>query len=410
MSAYAAINELGNESLANAQLTAFVSDAETRDAVRKAVSDRWPNAVVQDGGLPAALGALSLDASPQILVVDLSGSEDPNAGVRSLLALCDRTTRIVAIGTVNDIGYYRQLISAGVSEYIVKPVDPGVLTAALDGAERPRPVLQAVEEEKSRSVISVVGVRGGVGASTVAVNLAWIAAHEQKRNSVIVDLDLQFGTVGLQLDLEPSHGLREALENPDRIDGLFIASAMASESENLFVLSAEEPFDEPVRFTPEACDTLIGALPEELETVVLDIPARSAVETPGLLKMADKIVLVADYSLVGMRDVARIARLCQETVPNAALFVVINKFGAAKRGEIPKAEFSRGAELAVTHTIPFEPKLAIQAQNVGKPFPIVAPRSPAVKILRNLANDLMRRPGARNRTSPVARLLAFRKK
>ncbi|MEX2454958.1 MAG: hypothetical protein WD470_09655 [Rhodospirillaceae bacterium] len=410
MSAFPAIGELGSESLANEQLMAFVSDAGTRDSVRAAVCDRWPNAVLHDGGLAAALGALSQEASPQLLVVDISGSEDPNAGMRSLLALCDRATRVVAIGTVNDIGYYRQLLALGVSEYIVKPLEASLLAAALDGAGRPRPVLHAVETEAARSVVSVVGARGGVGASTIAVNLAWIAAHELRRNSVLIDLDLQFGTVGLQLDLEPSHGLREALENPDRIDSLFVASAMTAESENLFVLSAEEPFDEAVRFPAGACATLLDALPEGLETVIFDIPARSAVETPALLRLSDRIVLVSDLSLVGMRDVARLARLCREAAPDAALSVVVNKAGLAKKGEIPKTEFVRGAELAVAHSIPFDGRVAAQASGVGRPFPAIAPRAPAVKALRRLAADILRRPGAEPRNSALTRLLPFRRK
>lgn len=406
MNAFTAIAETGNESLANDPLTAFITDAETRETVRAAVRDRWPNAVLHDGGLASALGALSQETSPQLLVVDLSGTEEPNAGVRSLLALCDATTRIVAIGTVNDIAYYRGLRALGVSDYLVKPVDASALTAALDGAERPRPAHQAGDAGTAQNVVSVVGVRGGVGATTVAVNLAWIAAHEHKRNCVLVDLDLQFGTVGLQLDLEPSHGLREALVNPERIDGLFIASAMTSESENLYVLSAEEPFDETVRFLPDACATLLGALPDELDTVVLDIPARAVVESPGLLRNCDRIVLVSDLSLVGIRDVTRIARLCQETAPDAALFVVINRAGMAKKGEIPKAEFVRSAEVAVNHAIPFDARLAVQAANVGKPFPAVSPRAPAVKALRGLADDVFRRAAAAPKASPIARFFS----
>ena len=406
----AAVSELGNESLANEQLAAFLSDGETRAVVQDAVRDRWPNATLHDGGLAAALGALSQEMSPPVLIVDISGSEDPNAGVRSLVALCDPSTRIVAIGTMNDVGYYRRLIALGVSDYIVKPADRDALLAALDSAWSPRPALRAVEEDKPLNVISVVGVRGGVGATTVAVNLAWMVGHEQRRNCVIVDLDLQFGTVGLQLDLEPSHGLREALENPDRIDGLFIASAMANESENLYVLSTEEPFDEPVHYLPESCATLLEALPEEMEEVVLDVPSRSVVETPALLRGSDKIVLVSDLSLAGMRDVARMSRLCREAAPDAALHVVLNRAGLAKKGEIPKAEFAKGVDLPLNHVIPFDAKLAAMSANTGKPFPVIAPRALAVKAVRELAADVIRRTGARETESALRKILSFARK
>lgn len=405
MSALAVLNDAGNTSLANEQLAAFLSDPETRSVVQNVVSERWPNAVLQDGGLSAALGALSQNPSPPVLIVDISGSEDPNAGARSLMALCDTETRVIAIGTVNDIDYYRRLAELGVSDYLVKPIDQDKLVKALETGSRPRPVLRAVEDaEAERNVVSVVGVRGGVGATTLAVNLAWIVGHEMQHNCAIVDLDLQFGTVGLQLDLEPSHGLREALENPDRIDALFIASAMANEGENLFVLSAEEPFDESVGYTADACGKLIEALPEDLNDVFLDVPSRSVVDNPSLLKQSRKIVLVSDLSLVGMRDVARLSRLCSEAAPDAALHIVLNRVGMAAKGEIPKAEFVKGAELPVNHQIPFDAKLAAMASIAGKPFPAIAARSASVKSMRKLAMDLVQRPdapGAKNATSSL---------
>lgn len=411
MSALAVLNEAGDGSLANEQLAAFLSDAETRTVVQSVVEERWPNAVLQDGGLSAALGALSQNPSPPVLIVDISGSEDPNAGARSLLALCDTATRVIAIGTVNDIDYYRRLAELGVSDYLVKPVDHDTLIKALDSGARPRPVLRAVEDEDAeRNVVSVVGVRGGVGATTLAVNLAWIVGHEMQHNCAIVDLDLQFGTVGLQLDLEPSHGLREALENPDRIDALFIASAMANEGENLFVLSAEEPFDESVAFAADACGKLIEALPEDLKDVFLDVPSRSVVENPSLLQHSQKIVLVSDLSLVGMRDVARLSRLCSEAAPDAALHIVLNRVGMAAKGEIPKAEFVKGAELPVNHQIPFDGKLAATASIAGKTFPAVAARSAPVKSLRKLAADLVQRPDAPGARSAKNSLLSMLRK
>jgi pilus assembly protein CpaE len=409
MSALPAFNEAGNGSLVNEQLAAFLSDPETRSVVQSVVTERWPNAVLQDGGLSTALGALSQNPSPPILIVDVSGSEDPNAGARSLLALCDPATRVIAIGTVNDIDYYRRLTELGVSDYLVKPVDPETLVKSLEAGARSRPVLRAVEDEElERNVVSVVGVRGGVGATTLAVNLAWIVGHEMQRNCAIVDLDLQFGTVGLQLDLEPSHGLREALENPDRIDALFIASAMANEGENLFVLSAEEPFDERVDYTSDACTKLINALPDDLKDVFLDVPSRSVVENPSIIQQSQKIVLVSDLSLVGMRDVARLSRLCADAAPDAALHIVLNRVGMAAKGEIPKAEFVKGAELPVSHIIPFDPKLAAMAGIAGKSFPEIASRSAPVKSMRKLAADLVERknrPPSKTKASALFSLL-----
>ena len=121
MNAAVAYQEAGSESLTGEQLLAFLSDGETRLLVQSAIGARWPNAIVHEGGLAAALGTLSQDPSPPVLIVDISGSEDPNAGIRSLLALCEPATRVIALGTVNDISYYRRLLALGVSDYVVKP-------------------------------------------------------------------------------------------------------------------------------------------------------------------------------------------------------------------------------------------------------------------------------------------------
>ena len=404
MNAAVAYEETGRESLANEQLYAFLDDEETRSSVLSATRARWPNATLHDGGLPAALGVLSQEPSPSILIVDVSEADASGSALKSLIALCDAATRIVALGTVNDIGHYRSLIALGVSDYVLKPVDESLLKAAIDGPRRHQPVLREVEREAPRQVVSVIGARGGVGASTIAANLAWIAAHEFGSETAIVDLDLQFGTIGLQLDLEPSHGLREVLENPDRIDSLFVASAMSNESENLFVLNAEETLDETVRVSADAAGRLLDALPDSLQGIYLDVPVRCAVAEPRLLERSTRIVLVSDLSLAGMRDVARLARLCRDAAPDASLHTVLNRVGIARKGEIPKSEFIRGIDLPIAHSIPFDATLAAQSASTGKPFPVVAGGSAAVKVLRALARDLSG-PGNDRRPAGVLRQL-----
>lgn len=386
MSGSAAMANPFDASLSNEQLIAFVEDSETREIVTTAVASKWPSALIYDGGLTAALGSLSQEPAPPLVVVDISGAEDPMAGLRSLMTLCEPTTRIILIGAMNDISLYRNLVQAGARDYLVKPIMPDALMLALEGAERP--AAESSEEKHRVKVIATVGARGGVGASTVAVNLGWLMAHELNKTVALVDLDLQFGTVALSLDLEPSTGLREAFENPDRIDGLFIASAMVHESEKLFVLSAEEPLEDMVTINPGAFDLLIASLPDDFDYVIVDLPQKLAVGQKRLLASADHVVLVADLSLAGMRDTVRFAQLIRDASPEATLTVIANKVGSAKKGELPKKEFQRNTEMPVKHFIPHEPSIAVAAANAGKAFPVIAKNSPVVKDLRNLARSL----------------------
>jgi pilus assembly protein CpaE len=386
------------------QLTVFVADDDTRATVQAAAQEHWPTATIHDGGLPAALGMLSQDASSPLLVIDVSGSDDPVGALNSLQTLCEDSTRIVLLGDRNDVTLYRDLTNSGAADYLVKPITGDQLVTALRGAQR-APRESSEPDAKALRVIAVVGARGGAGASTVAVNTAWIMANELNHTVALIDLDLQFGTVTLSLDLEPSHGLREAFEKPDRIDGLFIASAMAHESERLFVLGSEEGLDRGVDVKPEAFDVLLDALPDDFDCAVVDLPARLAVARPEWLARADMVAVVSDLSLAGMRDTMRIAHLAREIAPDTALTIIANKVAGAKSGELPKAEFQRGTELPVKHFLPADLKLASAAANAGKPFPLVGKRSALVKELRRAAEVLSGgRPAASETTGGLGKL------
>ena len=196
----------------------------------------------------------------------------------SLTAAFTEDTRLIGIGTINDINLYREMVGAGITDYLVKPVTEKALAAALARAEEPvhAPVTQEemVAPDHARR-IAVIGSRGGAGASSLVVNLGWIFSEERKKKTAIVDLDLEFGTVALLLDLEPTTGLREALESPGRIDSLFIESATARLTENLSVMATEETLSSEVHFKPEAIDLLFDTLGRTHEYIIVDLP-RSA--------------------------------------------------------------------------------------------------------------------------------------
>jgi pilus assembly protein CpaE len=213
-------------------------------------------------------------------------------------------------------------------------------------------------------------------------------SHEMNKTVALIDLDVQFGTIALSLDLEPSHGLREAFENPDRIDGLFIASAMVHESEHLFVLSAEEPLEDEVHINPNAFELVLASLPNDFDYILVDLPQKLAIAQRRLLSIADHVILVSDLSLAGMRDTVRLAQLVREAAPQATLNVVVNRVGSVKKGELPKQEFQRSTELPVKQFLPHDPTVAVAAANAGKPFPLIAKNSQIVKEFRKLTESV----------------------
>ena len=160
-----------------------------------------------------------------------------------LAEVCEPGVTVIAIGDRNDVGLFRDLINSGVSDYLVKPVPPALLQKSLVGVVES--AAQGRQNPRMGRLIAVTGSRGGVGSTMLATNLAWSIANRHRRRVALVDLDLQFGTVALSLDLEPCHGLAEALEQPGRIDGLFIDRLMVQHSDTLFVLSGEETWPTP---------------------------------------------------------------------------------------------------------------------------------------------------------------------
>lgn len=233
-------------------------------------------------------------------------------------------------------------------------------------------------------MLAVIGARGGVGGTTVAVNLAWLLAHEAGRKVALVDLDLRLGTVALSLDIEPTHGLREVLESPDRIDSLFVSSAMARASDTLFVLSAEEPLGDAIRIDAAAFDALTADLRANFDWVVVDVPRAAAIPEERAIAHADKVVLVSDLSLAGMRDAVRLAGWIKSVAPRAELSIVVNKAGLHAKAEVPRADFERGIETKVAQVLPFDPKTAGAATNAGRPIALTAKGSALGKGLRQI--------------------------
>ena len=390
--------------------TAFVNESDTDAAaavVRAANDVGIADPVVVKANFAEAVRQLTDVPTPKLLMVDLTGVADPLTEIASLADVCDEGTRVVTVGETNDVNLYHSLVALGIQDYLVKPVSSEGLATAFARAEQAS-AAPAVPDTKLGRLTAVLGARGGVGASTVAVNCAWTMAHEQGLRTALVDLDLFFGTCGLALDLEAGRGFREALENPSRIDGLFIERAMVRESDNLFVLTAEEPLDSPLALNPASIEMLLDHLRSDFRCVVMDLPRYGARTQLASLQPPATAVLVSDPSLGGMRDTMRLAGLIKKSAASATINVVLNRVGAGKTGELSKADFERGADLKVDHVIPYDPKPFAESASSGKPVPKVGSGSKAVKSIRELSRALSGPRAEAAKMSVLQRLLRRR--
>src|SRR4030095_9142795 len=283
----------------------FIWDEAALDVLRPvAVEMGWQPEKCNKGGLRNAVQSLSISASPNILLVDLSESGDPLNDINALAEVCEPGTVVIAVGQVNDVRLYRDLLASGIHDYLLKPLSAGQVRDALGNAQA---IFMAPKNHEAQAVkrhisTAVVGTRGGVGASTLATSLAWLFSADHKMPTARLDLDVHFGTGALSFDLEPGRGLTDAIDNPSRIDGLFIERAMIRANDNLAILSAEAPINSPLMTDGAAFLQLEEEFRHAFEMTVIDLPRNMLINFPHLLNEVNVAVIATEFTLASARD------------------------------------------------------------------------------------------------------------
>ena len=370
---------------------AYICDENALDVLRPVVIELgWAPEKCNKGGLRNAIQSLSVSASPNILMVDLSESGDPLNDINALAEVCEPGTVVIAIGQVNDVRLYRDLLASGIHDYLLKPLSANMLRDSLNQAQAVFMAPRAGEEEGVKRHIStaVIGTRGGVGASTLVTSLAWLFAGEKRMPTALLDLDVHFGTGALALDLEPGRGLTDAIDNPSRIDGLFIERAMIRANDNLAILSAEAPINQPLMTDGSAFMQLQEEFKHSFEMTVLDMPRNMMINFPHLLNDVNVVVLATEMSLASARDTIRILSWLKTNAPHAQVLIVANKVqpGAA---EISKADFEASIERKIDVTIPYDQKAAANAAKLGKTFVDANGSSKATSAIKQLSTRVI---------------------
>ncbi|APE27071.1 pilus assembly protein CpaE [Aurantiacibacter gangjinensis] len=368
--------------------SAFICDEAALDVLRPVVIEMgWQPEKCNKGGLRNAIQSLSISASPAILMVDLSESGDPLNDINALAEVCEPGTVVIAVGQVNDVRLYRDLLASGIHDYLLKPLSASQLRDSLTQAQSvfAAPRGDGAEGEHEHVSTAVVGTRGGVGASTLATSLAWLFAAEHNRSTALLDLDVHFGTGALSLDLEPGRGLTDAIENPSRIDGLFIERAMIRANDNLAIMSAEAPINSPLMTDGTAFLQLQEEFAQAFDTTVVDLPRNMLINFPHLLTDVNVVTLVTELTLASARDTIRLLSWLKQNAPAAHPLIVCNKMqsGAA---EISKADFEASIERKINYQITFDQKAAANAAKLGQTFIEANKSSKTVNPIREIAS------------------------
>jgi pilus assembly protein CpaE len=393
-------------------IQAFCETALIADAIGSAASDRRmqkAHVKVQMGGAPAAVEAYRHSPTPNVIVLEFQGDRSGILGsLDQLSTVCDAGTKVLVIGHVNDVVLYRELMRRGVSEYLIAPIDAlGFIQAASELFSTPG-------AEPLGRTVAVAGAKGGVGSSTVAHNLAWAVAKSLSTQTVIVDLDIAFGTAGLDFNQDPPQGVSEAVFAPDRLDANLVDRLLSKCSDNLSLLAAPAMLDRTTDLTETAVDGLIDILRTSVPTIVLDLPHTWTAWTKRLLVSSDEIVIVATPDLASLRNSKSLYDLLRAARPNDAKpRIILNGVGLPKRPEIGAADFAKALGTDLAAIIPFDAALFGTAANNGQMIAEVQPSGKFAETFAGLAAAVTGRMEPRRQRSslfdPLISKLARRK-
>ncbi|MEO0883710.1 MAG: AAA family ATPase [Pseudomonadota bacterium] len=334
-----------------------------------------------EGGLASAIEYLQSNVTPNLLVLE---SHLPAAQmieqIDALAEHCDPGVQVMVIGATNDIALYRQLVSRGVSEYLVPPVKPLQVIRAIGTlfADPETPFLG-----KS---ISVVGAKGGVGASTIAHNLAWSIAENARLNTTLIDLDISFGTTALDFNQEGTQSVVDALLAPERADEAVISRLLTKATDRLSLFTAPATISDDLDISQDAYDIVIQSVRRTVPYVVMDLPHIWSTWLSSTLVASDEVMLVCQPDLASLRNGKNIIdRLKAERPNDNPPRLILNMAGVPKRPEIPVKDFAQAIDLEPEVVLPFDPQLFGTAANNGQMISETEPDAKSTMAINHLA-------------------------
>ncbi len=345
-------------------LLAFVADIQTENVLREGLSQALPGGVdIRRGNVRTALATLAHTATPRALVIDITGEQQPLGLLGDLSHVLEPDVQVMIVGDREDVAFYRQVTrTLGATEYLYKPLVPDMVARHF--------AVQITRQAPSNAalggrMVTVTGVRGGVGATTVAANLAWLLADEGRRHTALLDADLQLGTAALLLGAQGSPGLRSALEQPGRVDELFIERAATPVGERLHILAGEETLADQPGCAAGAVERLAGLLRRRFNIVVADVPFRPNPLSRDLLDVTQQRVLVTLPTLAGVRDTLRMLALPAGNAQARRAVVVLNRAGMP--GGLGRKQMETALGMAIDVAIPDLPRPLGSAERLGHP-------------------------------------------
>jgi pilus assembly protein CpaE len=380
----------------------FCDHDSTLQAMQQVAADRRmarAHITVQSGGIIGAFQAYSNALCPNLLIVESNSPRETILTELSQLAqVCDPTTKVIVIGHVNDVILYRELMRQGVSEYFVAPINLLQMISVISG------LYNDPKAKPVGRVVAFVGAKGGVGSSTIAHNVGWLISREYNIETVITDLDLAFGTAGLNFNQEAGMGIADALSSPERVDATLLDRLLTKCNDKLSLLASGGLVDRDFHIDSHAVGAVLDVVRHNVPLVIVDVPNVWAAWTKYTLVHADDVVITATPELASLRNAKNMFDVLKAARPNDSVpKIVLNQVGVPKRPEIPVADFAKALGVEPLAVFPYDPQVFGTASSNGQMIIEVAPKSRAAEVVNGLASQL----SGREAPKPAAKFSLF---
>lgn len=368
-------------------IQAFCEMPDLSQAVQAAAADRRmarAHVKVQMGGLAGAMDAFRNAATPNVILLEHNGTgTELLEGLDRLAEVCDAGTKVVVVGRLNDVILYRELVRRGISDYLISPLSPLDVVRAISN------LFAAPDSKPVGRVIAVIGAKGGVGASTVAHNMSFAIARDLALDTVIADLDLPFGTAGLDFNQDPPQGVADAVFSPERVDNAFVERLLSKCTDHLSLLAAPATLDREYDFGTDTFDPVIDSMRSSVPFIVLDLPHVWTGWAKHALISADDVLMVTAPDLANLRNAKNLFDYVRNARPNdRPPSYLLNQVGMPKRPEVRAADFAKALEAEPIAAIPFDPQMFGTAANNGQMIAEVSGKHKIAEMFLSVAKTM----------------------
>lgn len=380
----------------SAEILAVMRDKTRLDAVRQSLDGvAAANLRVVLGRLDQATDDLSGDNAPDILVVDLDLDD---ADELTLLAkiIREHTTDMAIIATAEDadLAGIRKLMRLGIVDFVPQPITRVDITGALETALAKIAHKTGGSAGGNGQIVSFIRSCGGAGATTLAIQTAIELAGKGKNRKpvALVDLDLQFGNIGLSLDLPEQSGLSQILEAPSRLDQEFLESAVMEHDSSIHVLQAPAGIVPLTALGPETASKLLALCHGSYTFTLCDLPHAWTGWTASVLRASDQIVLVTEMSVSALQRCKRLLDLMErQDLADIPVSIVVNRADTSWGWNSRRKEAEGAIGRPFDFTVREDARTARQARDKGVPLASIKSGSPIVKDIRAIAQGLTER-------------------